>query len=184
MKRKLILFSVPSKDFYVTKSHLYFRLNFHVVRQVWEKALQLFLYRTVADVGLKKFNDFSWKINFFRFATHLTLFRMCLFRAAQGWEEGWSVVYFVTAKETRSEPSHGYDNFFCIIFLVKKFLQDKFSICVTLSAFVKYFTTNPIIRTMHSHRIPFGSNLINLIRESSRNDHEFIQLIVCAKVTT
>ena len=184
MKRKLILFSVPSKDFYVTKSHLYFWLNFHVVGQVWEQALQLFLYRTVADVGLKKFNDFSWKINFFRFATHLTLFRMCLFRAAQGWEEGWSVVYFVTAKETRSEPSHGYDNFFCIIFLVKKFLQDKFSICVTLSAFVKYFTTNPIIRTMHSHRIPFGSNLINLIRESSRNDHEFIQLMVCAKVTT
>lgn len=97
---------------------------------------------------------------------------------------GWSVVYFVTAKETHSEPSHGYDNFFCIIFLVKKFLQDKFLICVTLSAFVKYFTTNPIIRTMHSHRIPFGSNLINLIRESSRNDHEFIQLMVCAKVTT
>ena len=72
--------------FYVTKSHLYFWLNFHVVGQVWEQALQLFLYRTVADVGLKKFNDFSWKIKFFRFATHLTLFRLCLFRAAQGWE--------------------------------------------------------------------------------------------------
>ena len=100
MKRKLILFSVPSKDFYVTKSHLYFWLNFHVVGQVWEQALQLFLYRTVADVGLKKFNDFSWKIKFFRFATHLTLFRLCLFRAAQGWE-GDAVLFILWLPKKR-----------------------------------------------------------------------------------
>ena len=97
---------------------------------------------------------------------------------------GLSVFYFETAKVKHSEPFRGYNNFSCVIFPVKKIPYEKFLICVTLSAFVKCFTTNPIIRTMHSHRIPFGSNLINLIRESSRNDHEFIQLIVCAKVTT
>ena len=97
-----------------------------------------------------------------------------------------SVAYFVNDKAKHSEPFRRYDNFFCFIFPLKKFLREKFLISVTLYAFVKYLTTNSIIKTMHSNRIPFGSDLINLTRESSRTDHEFIgiQLIVCTKVIT
>ena len=91
-----------------------------------------------------------------------------------------SVVVFVTTKPKVSEPCIGYENFFCIIFPVKKFTHEKFLICVIFSAFVKYFTTKLVIRTMHSHRILFGSNLINLTKGNSKNDLEFIgiQLVV------
>ena len=79
-----------------------------------------------------------------------SMFQMAVFRVAG--LEG----LFSRSTIWRYESGSRYENFFCNILLVRKFPHEKFLICVILSAFVKYFTTKPIIRTMHSHRIPLG----------------------------